>query len=527
MKIRLVITFIYIETPPSTSKLDYSETTPTSETIDIMTIECILYRKTDTIENWRETCSKMNTSLIINGSLLGWDANLKGKVELYLIKWRFYSYIHCSWEQYSKLEELEKTRFIKKLNRFLVLERSEQNNYFEDTIFDPMYITAEKILTKISRDVFTREGEQRMVQYYIKWEGLSYDYSTWEMESDVIKFKDAIQNYNNRMNRKNEKLREGVWRPTEKEDIKIEINSMCKNSNELLSYQIEGIKWLVWNWIQNRSCILADEMGLGKTIQSLVFIQYILKRYKLTGPVLVVAPLSTIENWKREIREWTNLQEIVFYGNDRARSIIKDYDWKNDKDAFLFDICLTTPNFVMKEQPFLSKINWTCCIIDEAHSLKGMNGKYRQSLVALPLNYKILLTGTPIQNDTNELYSLLNFIDPDTFSEQTEFSDKYGELKNSTQVELLHKLLKGYLLRRLKVDVEKRLKPKQETIIEVELTVLQKKYYRAIYEKNKSYLFQGLNKANAPSLMNIMMQLRKCCNHPFLIDGIRLNNNRC
>lgn len=124
-----------------------------------------------------------------------------------------------------------------------------------------------------------------------------------------------------------------------------------------------------------------------------------------------------------------------------------------------------------------------------------------------------------MQNSTEELWSLLHFCDPSYFASKEEFVDKFGQLNDSKQVQDLHSLLKPYLLRRVKEDVAKNLPPKEETILEVALTPTQKKYYKAIYERNTSFLFKGSKSGNAPSLMNIMMELRKCCNHPFLING--------
>lgn len=138
----------------------------------------------------------------------------------------------------------------------------------------------------------------------------------------------------------------------------------------------------------------------------------------------------------------------------------------------------------------------------------------------MPRDFCILLTGTPLQNSTEELWALLNFADPVAFGDKDAFVEKFGQLKDAKQVSDLHSMLKPYLLRRVKEDVEKSLPPKEETILEVTLTPVQKKYYKAIYEKNTAFLFKGAKPSNAPSLMNVMMELRKCCNHPFLIRGV-------
>ena len=131
----------------------------------------------------------------------------------------------------------------------------------------------------------------------------------------------------------------------------------------------------------------------------------------------------------------------------------------------------------------------------------------------------LLLTGTPLQNSTEELWALLHFADPVNFASKEAFTNQFGQLTSQEQVADLHKVLKPYLLRRVKEDVEKSLPPKEETILEVTLTPIQKTYYKAIYEKNTTFLFKGVKSKNAPSLMNAAMELRKVCNHPFLIGG--------
>ena len=126
-----------------------------------------------------------------------------------------------------------------------------------------------------------------------------------------------------------------------------------------------------------------------------------------------------------------------------------------------------------------------------------------------------------MQNNMQELWTLLNFINPDTFDELDDFLEQYGDIKSKEKVDELHETIRPYILRRLKEDVEKSVPPKEETLIEVELTVLQKQYYRALYEKNLKFLHRNKKSAlDGPSINNLAMQLRKCCNHPFLLTGV-------
>ncbi|XP_010778613.1 chromodomain-helicase-DNA-binding protein 9-like [Notothenia coriiceps] len=274
-----------------------------------------------------------------------------------------------------------------------------------------------------------------------------------------------------------------------------------------------------------RNCILADEMGLGKTIQSITFLEEIC-RVGIKGPFLIIAPLSTIANWEREFRTWTYLNVIVYHGSMVSRQMLQQYEmYSRDaqgrvmRGAYKFQAVITTFEMILGGCPILNAIDWRCVIIDEAHRLKNKNCKLLEGFKLMNLEHKALLTGTPLQNTVEELFSLLHFLEPARFPSEVPFMQEFGDLKTEEQVQKLQAILKPMMLRRLKEDVEKKLAPKEETIIEVELTNIQKKYYRAILEKNFTFLAKGAGQANMPNLVNTMMELRKCCNHPYLIKG--------
>lgn len=190
----------------------------------------------------------------------------------------------------------------------------------------------------------------------------------------------------------------------------------------------------------------------------------------------------------------------------------------------MIEVVITTPELLVADDFVeLSAVQWEVLVVDEAHRLKNQNSKLGVNLRddRFTFRHKVLLTGTPIQNDVQEFWTLLNFVDPDTFDDDDDFNERYGDMKEKETVDSLHEEIRPYILRRLKEDVEKSVPPKEETLIEVELTVSQKQYYRALYEKNVKFLLKNKNKAlDGPSLNNLSMQLRKCCNHIFLLNGV-------
>ena len=307
-----------------------------------------------------------------------------------------------------------------------------------------------------------------------------------------------------------------------------------KNGNRLRDYQVDGVNWLASMWYKRQGCILADEMGLGKTVQIVCYIEHIFRVEKIRRPFLVVVPLSTVEHWRREFDGWTDMVCCVYHDRQRVwRDVMREYEWyyedrPHNSDFLKFDVLVTTYDTLIGDFDVISQIPFRVAVVDEAHRLRNQKGKLlecmREISVKGTMQYgfqsRVLMSGTPLQNDLTELWTLLNFIEPFQFPDLDVFQESFGNMANKGQVEALQSIISPYMLRRVKEDVAKDIPAKEETVIDVEMTSFQKQYYRAIFEHNHAFLNFGGSRNTAPKLMNIQMELRKVCNHPFLLDGV-------
>ncbi|KAL6703659.1 chromatin remodeling complex Adenosinetriphosphatase [Coniothyrium glycines] len=284
-------------------------------------------------------------------------------------------------------------------------------------------------------------------------------------------------------------------------------------------YQVAGLNWLISLHENGISGILADEMGLGKTLQTISFVGYLRHIAGITGPHLVAVPKSTLDNWRREFEKWCpEVNVLVLQGNkdDRAE-LIKDrlVDEK-------FDVCITSYEMILREKSHLKKFAWEYIIIDEAHRIKNEESSLAQMVRAFNSRNRLLITGTPLQNNLHELWALLNFLLPDVFGDSAAFDEWFSQqdADSDTVVQQLHKILRPFLLRRVKADVEKSLQPKKEINLYVGMSDMQVNWYKKILEKDIDAVNGGAgNKESKTRLLNIVMQLRKCCNHPYLFEG--------
>jgi len=306
---------------------------------------------------------------------------------------------------------------------------------------------------------------------------------------------------------------------TEDDFIKQEEQPSNLENGELKEYQLEGLNWLLKLHSMNINGILADEMGLGKTIQTIALLAYLnLKSDNLTH--LIIVPKVTIKNWEREINKWLpKIKLLYFYGDKDERKILSEHTIKESH----YDIILTTFECSMKEKTALASLNYEYLIIDEAHRLKNDQGKFSMIVRKFKSKHRLLLTGTPFQNNLHELWSLLNFLMPNIFNDSEEF-DRIFNLDTATEegqmkiVKQIHQLLKPFVLRRLKNEIKFKIPPKKEIFLYVGLSELQKNMYKQILSKNIDVV-NGVNKDRI-QLLNILMQLKKVCNHPYLFPNV-------
>ena len=289
-------------------------------------------------------------------------------------------------------------------------------------------------------------------------------------------------------------------------------------TGQMRPYQLEGLNWLIRLYENGINGILADEMGLGKTLQTISLLGYLKESRGVAGPHLIITPKSTLTNWGNECARWCpSLKVIRYHGDPKTRLKIKEqyFDVKGE-----FDVCLTTYESAIAEKASIGKLVWRYLIIDEAHRIKNEQSVLSKVVRLFTTHFRLLITGTPLQNDLHELWAMLNFLLPDIFSSSEDF-DSYFNLETKQGAEdvltQLHKILRPFLLRRLKADVEKDLPPKREIKLLIGLSEMQRRWYSNILEKNIDVL--NAMGANRTRMLNMLMQLRKCANHPYLFEG--------
>ena len=457
----------------------------------------------------------------------------------YLVKWEGMSYFRALWmpgpwvwgvsahamrKAFAKREDAQHPK--------LRTEDAIPEDYLRtDIVLDIRFTSIVDIRTEEIDRARIREVEKALIKY----KGLGYEDAVWEAPpspEDGERWLDFVVAYNDWVLGRYVKpktpsaLKSKLDKARTQDFAKLEKNEQPENveGGQLMKYQIEGLNWLYYKWFTQKNCVLADEMGLGKTIQIIAFLATLVADWTCF-PFLVVVPNSTCPNWRREIKRWApTLRVVAYYGSRESRDLAYKHELFPDQSKELrCHVVVTSYDAASDDSSrrFFRSVNWQALIVDEGQRLKNDKNLLYSALGQLKAPFRILLTGTPLQNNQRELFNLLHFLDATYDAAQLE--KDYEEL-DANKIGELHDMIRPFFLRRTKAQVLTFLPPMAQIIVPVSMTIVQKKVYRTILAKNPELMkaiFSSeatLKQGERASLNNILMQLRKCLCHPFVYN---------
>ncbi|KAJ4396264.1 hypothetical protein N0V93_000483 [Gnomoniopsis smithogilvyi] len=474
-------------------------------------------------------------------------------VKEYLVKWDSRSYAHCEWKPgpwvFGVTNAVMRNAFPKRNDganlypKFTMEEAIPEEYLLPDIILNVKFKGNLHFESK-EKDL---KKEEKIDQALIKFQGLDYADAVWdepppkEPKSRRSAFHTAYSEFLNGKHFQTqpvstikERLRKFREQDFEKE-IEFDAGSKDRQGEKpkgltgvLMKYQIQGLNWLLHNFYQQRSVVLADEMGLGKTIQVISLIAALALRDPGCWPFLVVVPNSTCPNWRREIKQWApDLRVVTYHGGKEPQGLAYKYELfpNGSRDMKAHVVVMSYDSAQDPDTRNLFKsVQWVGMVVDEGQRLKNDENLLYGALSSMRIPWRLLLTGTPLQNNKRELFNLLHFIDPSKNAAQLD--EKYEEI-TSENISELHELIRPYFLRRVKAGptgVLKFLPPMSQVILPVTMSVVQEKLCKSIMAKNPEliraiFANTKLKSNERGSLNNILMQLRKCLGHPFLYSG--------
>ncbi|KAJ9050395.1 hypothetical protein DSO57_1014835 [Entomophthora muscae] len=448
-----------------------------------------------------------------------------GVEQVYCVTWKNRSYHDATWTSLAWLKNKSQAKVKKFLTR---MERLEEIPSFKDVVEDDwlapeMVLDVELINSKI-KSAFKLSNISEVL---VKWKGVSFDRSSWEPFVPKLKVYNElvplIEKYFKSLS---------IPPPQEVSPKDLKFVELIKQppfltQGKLYPYQLNGLNWLYYQWCNRKPAILADEMGLGKTIQVICFLNLIYHKAN-AYPFLIIVPKAVIPNWFREFMFWApELVVAIYTGGAAEREVLKGSGLFNSNGTLRAHVLLTTYDTLSSETFRFNRIHhWEALILDEGQRLKNSETAGFKKVNSIKAAHRVLLTGTPLQNNLNELYTLMSFMDPQRFQSEEEFLAKYSDLSEESVVDL-HKLLAPYFLRRTKDAVLKDLPKKVEVMLPISMTPLQKEIYKAALSRDidllksiaPGQLIENV-KIKPQSLVNIFMELRKVLNHPYLIPGV-------
>ncbi|KAG6000198.1 hypothetical protein E4U21_005741 [Claviceps maximensis] len=455
----------------------------------------------------------------------------------YLVKWDTMSYFHCTWMPgawiYGVVATATRNSFAKRAIEVDLFKTSEKEAIPEEFLMIDIILRVKLSPTAIRGR--SREEDETNISHIskmlVKFQGLGYDDVVWDTPPSrdsgdlYTAFELAYQDYlagKHFQHSSSYKIKERIkeFRNVEHQEIAVQPAGLKRG--KLMGYQIEGLNWLVSNYHNGRSVILADEMGLGKTVQVVSLITYLVQETPECWPFLISVPNATCPNWRREFRQWApDLRVVTYHGGKEPQDLAYKYELfpggSRDMAAHVVIMSYDSTQDPRTRELF-SSVRWAGLVVDEGQRLKNDSNLLYQALRAMKIPFRLLLTGTPLQNNKRELFNLIQFIDQTKNAEQLDLD--FAVLNKET-LPKLHEMIRPYFLRRTKAGVLKFLPPMAQIILPVTMTVIQEKLSRSIMAKNpqliKAIFANGkVGRKDRGSLNNILVQLRKCLCHPFM-----------
>ena len=476
----------------------------------------------------------------------------------YLIKWKKLPYTDVSWvpgDWFWGVMPVPTRNAFMRLNNHnnlptMSTEEAVPEDFMRvDNVLDVMY---SDVVKKPSEEV-AKARIKEVLKAFVKFKGLGYEDAVWIYppgKDEVERWADYQAAYDDWA------MGSFVISPPPKRDLETRLTKLRSQNFEkdvvlkdqpeslvggkLMTYQMEGLNWIYYQWFHRQNAILADEMGLGKTIQVIAFLAT-LKELHTCWPFLIVVPNSTCPNWRREIKRWVpSLRVVTHYGTAESRDLSLQYELFSKGSKNLSCHVVVTSYDTAQDVNFRKTfrgVNWAGLIVDEGQRLKNDKNILYQSLNSLKIPFKLLLTGTPLQNNARELFNLLQFLDPSVDAQAMEV--EYATLTQENIVQL-HAQLRGMFLRRTKAQVLDFLPPMAQIILPVTMSVLQKELYKSILAQNPELIRsiigtrKTIGSKEKQNLNNLLIQLRKCLVHPFVYSkdieerseiGVNLHRN--